>query len=291
MNDEIRIDEALLEASQKLSTISESPRLDAELLLAQALDVARSYLFAYPEDSLDAAATERFFSTIRRRAKGEPLAYIHGEKEFWSLTLMVSPDTLVPRPETETLVQEALALISRRESCAVLDLGTGSGAIALAIASERPLAQVTATDISEAALAIARENARQLEISNITFVAGNWIEPVRGQRFEVIASNPPYVATGDEALRALSYEPLSALVSGRDGLLAIRQLAEECATIVQPGGTLLLEHGANQADAVAAILSAAGWEDVRCTQDLAGLPRVTTASATAKFEDSGNHSS
>ncbi len=291
MTEEFRIAGVLALASHRLGKISESPRLDAELLLTQALDVPRSYLFAHPEDTLDVAAAERFFSAIERRANGEPLAYIYGEKEFWSLVLMVSPDTLVPRPETETLVQEALALIPRNEPYTVLDLGTGSGAIALALASERPQALVTATDNSEPALAIAQENARQLELSNITFAAGNWIEPVRGQRFDMIASNPPYVRADDPALQALTYEPLSALVSGDDGLTAIRLLAGECGAIVQPGGALLLEHGADQEDAVAAILRAAGWQDIRCTRDLAGLPRVTAATAPAKFEECGNDGS
>lgn len=283
--EESRIDDALALARQRLGEISESPRLDAELLLAQALDVPRSYLFAHPEDTLDVRSAERFFTAIGRREQGEPLAYIHGEKEFWSLALMVSPDTLVPRPETETLVQAALALIPRNQPCAILDLGTGSGAIALALASERPQALLTATDLSEPALAIARENARQLGLSNIAFAAGDWVEPVAGQRFDLIVSNPPYVRAADPALHALRYEPLSALASGDDGLRAIRRLAGECLAITRPGTALLLEHGADQEDAVAAILRAAGWQNIRCMRDLAGWPRVTAATAAVKFEE------
>lgn len=288
MGSELRIDGALAQACQRLAKVSESPRLDAELLLTQALDVARSYLFAHPEDTLDTAAAERFFTAVGRREHGEPLAYIHGEKEFWSLPLMVSPDTLVPRPETETLVQEALALIPRNRPCRILDLGTGCGAVALAIASERPQALVTATDNSASALVIAQENARQLELPNIAFAAGDWIEPVSGQRFDLIAANPPYLRATDPALHALRYEPLVALVSGDDGLTAIRRLAAECVAILHPGGALLLEHGADQEDSVALILHAAGWQNIRCVQDLAGLPRVTAAVAPAEFEECTN---
>jgi len=277
LSEQIRIDEALAQATARLGNFSESPMLDAELLLTQALDVPRSYLFTYPEDTLDAAASDRFFSAVRRREEGEPLAYIHGKKEFWSLSLMVSPDTLVPRPETETLVQEALSVIPRDEHCDVLDLGTGSGAIALAIASERAMAKIVATDISEAAVAIAVENARQLDLIDITFLSGDWIEPVREQKFDVIVSNPPYVQSSDPALKKLQHEPLFALAAGEDGLAAIRVLAVQCCEVIRPGGALFLEHGADQQDAVAAILRQAGWTGIRCINDLAGHPRVTAA--------------
>ena len=280
LSNEIRIDDALARATGKLREFSESPRLDAELLLTQALDVQRSYLFAHPEDTLDSAASDRFFSAIARREQGQPLAYIQGKKEFWSLMLTVSPDTLVPRPETETLVQEALALIPRDEPCDIVDLGTGSGAIALAIASERPMAQIVATDLSEPALAVARENAQQLELINIGFVQGDWIEPVMDRVFDVMVSNPPYVQSNDPALQELKHEPISALSAGEDGLAAIRVLAEQCRAVIKPGGTLLLEHGADQQDAVTAILADAGWSDIRCVTDLAGKPRVTVANWT-----------
>jgi release factor glutamine methyltransferase len=247
-------------------------------------------LFTHPEDTLDSAASQRFFSTVARRRQGEPLAYINGEKEFWSLTLMVSPDTLVPRPETETLVAEALALIPRDTSCDILDLGTGSGAIALAIASERPEAQVVATDLSDAALAIARENARQLDTINISFLPGDWVEPVVGQTFDVIVSNPPYVESGDPALQNLQHEPLGALAAGVDGLEAIRALALQCREIMKPGGTLLLEHGADQQNAVAALLADAGWLDLRCINDLAGKARVTAATFPAAIDESRGNS-
>jgi release factor glutamine methyltransferase len=290
LGEQIKIGDALVKATEQLREFSESPRLDAELLLTQALDIQRSYLFAHPEDQLDSAAADRFFSAIARRAQGQPLAYIHGKKEFWSLMLTVSPDTLVPRPETETLVQEALALIPHHEARDILDLGTGSGAIALAIASERSMAQLVATDISEPALAVARDNARQLELINIRFAQGDWIEPVIELAFDIIVSNPPYVRSNDAALRQLKHEPISALSAGKDGLEAIRVLARQCMAVTKPGGALLLEHGADQQDAVTAILASTGWTDIRCSKDLAGKPRVAIATRPRPAAIAGSHS-
>ena len=192
LNDYLRICEALDEAVQRLDPVSSSARLDAELLLARALDVQRSYLFAHPEDSMDTDAAQRFETAIAQRIDGMPMAYITGEKEFWSMPLIVSPATLVPRPETETLVEQALLLIPRKAEWAIADLGTGSGAIALAIARERPLCHVWGTDISEDALAVAAENARQLSLPNVDFLAGNWTEPVADRQFDIVISNPPY---------------------------------------------------------------------------------------------------
>ena len=277
MNEFVKIEAALADAVERLTPVSESPRLDAELLLARALDVPRSYLFAHPEDELDSAAVKRFSTTIERRTKGAPLAYITGEKEFWSMTLMVTRDTLVPRPETETLVDQVLVRIPKREAMKVLDLGTGSGAIALAIAKERPICDVTATDFSAAALAVAQENARQHDLANIEFLLGDWLEPVAGQMFDVIATNPPYVPSEDPDLERLQHEPLTALASGADGLDAIRRIAVDAISVIKPGGSLLIEHGDEQHEAVAEILAQAGWTQIGVTNDLAGIPRVTTA--------------
>lgn len=274
---DLTIRAATAAAVRRLRGMSESPRLDAELLLARAIDMPRSYLLAHPEDSLDRAAQERFSEAIEQRGSGVPLAYIVGEKEFWSLTLMVTPATLVPRPETELLVEHALNLIPRRSTWRILDLGTGSGAIALAIARERPLSQVVATDVSVAALAIAAENARQLDIDNVSFIAGSWTAPVADRKFDLVVSNPPYVAADDPAIARLGHEPRDALVSGPEGLDAIRRLAAECPVILAGGGTLLLEHGADQERAVARILEENGWTNCRCFADIAGLPRVTRA--------------
>ncbi len=277
LNEYLRIDEALERAVERLSGASDSPRLDAELLLARALDVPRSYLFAHPEDQLDAGARERFEKAVAQRLDGMPMAYITGEKEFWSMPLAVSPATLVPRPETELLVDQALLRIPRKAEWAVADLGTGSGAIALAIARERPLCRVTATDISEDALAVARVNAGQLALPNVEFLVGDWTEPLASRAFELAVSNPPYVASADPHLAALKYEPAAALESGDDGLDAIRQLANSLGKILKPGGCLLLEHGFDQADSVARILADAGWSGIVTVNDLEGRPRVTAA--------------
>jgi release factor glutamine methyltransferase len=273
----MRLDAAIADATQRLSHSSESPRLDAEILLCRTIDMPRSYLFAHPEDELDDLTAERFASVLERRLGGEPMAYIMGTREFWSHELLVSPATLVPRPETELLVELALREIPRKAEWQILDLGTGSGAIAVAIAGERRMCQVTAVDISADALAVARENVRILTLGNVELELGSWTEPVRDRRFNVIVSNPPYVRSNDEALRKLQHEPQSALAAGADGLDAIRVLAAECGAILADEGVLLIEHGAEQPVAVAELLEEHGWADICCHNDLAGLPRVTVA--------------
>jgi release factor glutamine methyltransferase len=277
MNDPLNIRDVLEDATRRLEALSDAARLDAELLLARAIDMPRSYLFAHPEEPLDELTIGRFGEALDRRLAGEPMAYITGTREFWSLELMVTPATLVPRPETELLVDLALREIPRRTEWTILDLGTGSGAIAIAIASERPLATVVATDISPAAVEVARQNARQLDVPNIEFLEGDWTEPVHGRTFNVVVSNPPYVRSGDDALDALRCEPRPALCAGDDGLDAIRTLARDCGTLLEPGGVLMLEHGAEQRDSVAALLLEHGWSGVECRTDYAGLPRVTVA--------------
>ena len=273
----MRLDAAIADATARLSSSSDSPRLDAEILLCRTIDMPRSYLFAHPEDVLDEMTLERFENVIARRVEGEPMAYIMGVKEFWSHELAVSPATLVPRPETELLVDLALREIPRKAEWDVLDLGTGSGAIAVAIASERPMCRITAVDISEEALAVARENVRNLSLGNIELAHGNWTAPVRGQTFNVIVSNPPYVRSDDAALLELQHEPQSALAAGIDGLDAIRVLAADCGEMLADDGVLLVEHGAEQKDDVAALLEKHGWTDICCHNDLAGHPRVTVA--------------
>ena len=277
-----RIDAVLAGAVARLAEVSESARLDAEILLARTIDMPRSYLFAHPEDELDEHSFERFAALLKRRADGEPMAYIMGTREFWSHELIVNAATLVPRPETELLVDLALREIPRKADWRILDLGTGSGAIAIALASERLLCEITATDLSPAALAVAAENARHLCLGNLTFLKGRWTDPVQGQRFRVIVSNPPYVRADDPALRELRHEPRSALVAGPDGLDDIRALAAECADILEPDGVLLLEHGADQQGEVIAILEASGWSDIVGHSDYAGLPRVTVARRSGK---------
>jgi release factor glutamine methyltransferase len=250
--------------------------LDAQLLLARALGRPRSHLLAFGEQACPEPARAEFAGWVLRRARGEPLAYIAGEREFWSHTLRVTPDVLVPRPETELLVERALAL-GPMGAAEVLDLGTGSGAIAVALASERPTWQVTATDASSTALAVADANARALGLGNCRFTVGHWFAPLAGRRFALIVSNPPYIAPGDAALLdpALRHEPAVALVSPPDGLTALREIISGAPDHLTPGGVLALEHGHDQHEAVAALLRAAGFNDIALHRDLAGLPRVT----------------
>ncbi len=277
MNEFLEISTALADGAEQVRGISDSPRLDSELLLARALDVPRSYLFAHPDEILDPAVIERFCLSLERRSDGLPIAYIRGEKEFWSMTLIVTPDTLVPRPETELLVDQTLQRISKDGKLAILDLGTGCGAIALAIAKERPHCDIIATDVSDAALAVARENANRLALVNIEFLCGDWTAPVAGRTFDIIASNPPYVPVADPDLEHLMHEPQIALLSGEDGLDAIRRISVEAKSVLRIGGTLLIEHGDKQAGAIARILSADGWSEINHVIDLAGKPRVTIA--------------
>ena len=273
----MRLDAAIADATERLSHVSESPRLDAEILLCRTIDMPRSYLFAHPEDELDTLTRDRFEAILRRREHGAPMAYIMGVKEFWSQEFAVSPATLVPRPETEILVNLALCEIPREAAWRVLDLGTGSGVIAVTIACERPLSMVTAVDVSEEALLVAQENVRALAPGNVECLPGDWTEPVRDRTFDLIVSNPPYVRAQDDALTALRHEPQSALVAGDDGLDAIRVLARDCRDIIVERGLLLIEHGYDQREDVAALLAAHGWVEVQCHDDLAGRPRVTAA--------------
>jgi len=257
---------------------SDSPQLDAELLLAHALGKDRSHLRAYPEAVLGAAQAHRYAELVEARRRGEPIAYLTGEREFWSLLLKVTPATLVPRPETELLVEQSLAAVPVAADWEVLDLGTGSGAIALAIAKERPRCRVCAVDVSTRALAVARENAHRLHISNVRFMQGDWFSPVAGRRFRVIVSNPPYISDSDPHLGEgdLRFEPRQALASGADGLRDIRRIVTDAAAHLQPDGLLLLEHGYGQGEAVRSLLQAAGFTDIRSLRDLAGHERVSS---------------
>lgn len=250
---------------------------DAELLLAHALGRSRSWLYAHRDDPIDAVDAERFLALLARRAAGEPAAYLTGRRGFWSFDLRVTPDTLIPRPETELLVELALARIPPEAPAPRLaDLGTGSGAIALALAHERRRAGVIAVDVSASALDVARANAAELGLVNVAFRQGDWLAPLAGERFDLIASNPPYIAEGDPHLDDLRHEPAPALSSGRDGLDAIRTIAREAPMHLLRDGWLLLEHGWDQGEAVRGILVAAGFADVMTDRDLEDRDRVTS---------------
>lgn len=251
--------------------------IDAECLLAHAIGRDRSWLYAHADDDVAAESVLAFTALCARRNQGEPVAYLIGRQGFWTLDLAVSPATLVPRPETELLVELALARIAMDAPAWLADLGTGSGAIALALASERPRARVVATDASAEALAVARGNAGAHRIGNIEFRQGDWLAPLDGQRFDVIASNPPYLALGDPHLERgdLRFEPSLALASGGDGLDAIRTIIAGAPAHLRPGGWLLLEHGWEQGTPVRALLRAAGFSQVASMRDLEARERVS----------------
>lgn len=243
---------------------------EARLLLAAATGFSEASVIAFQEKSLPLEAQERFADFISRRKKGEPVAYILGRKEFYGLELAVNPAVLIPRPETELLVDLALA----RKPASVLDVGTGSGAIALAVKRHLPAARVVATDSSAAALEVARRNAVRYNLE-VELRHGRWFEPVAAERFEAIISNPPYVLVDDPHLADLPYEPRLALLAGPDGLDAFRAIVKDAPAHLLPGGWLLMEHGAGQHAAVRALLEAAGLETTESWPDLAGIPRVS----------------
>lgn len=266
-------------AARTLAATSESPRLDAELLLAAAANVSRSAIVAFPERAVEPAAREAFERLVEQRGAHVPVAYLLGQREFFSLMLEVGPDVLVPRPETELIVETALELIAENKPAAVLDLGTGSGAIALAIKHERPRANVTAVDSSTEALTIAKRNAAALEIE-VELRESDWVGALEDREFDVIVANPPYVRSDDPALAtALRHEPAAALDGGRDGLDAIRSIVASAVRYLTPGGYLLVEHGDEQGDASRKLAEQAGYRDVRTLADLAGRNRVLVARA------------
>lgn len=253
-------------------------RIDAQMLLLLAQQRSphdRAWLLAHDGDAMDAEAAARLAALVQRRQRGEPMAYLRGDQEFFGLTLQVDTRVLVPRPDTETLVAWALdVLAGLPHGARVLDLGTGSGAIALAIQSQRPATAVSATDASPDALAVARANADRLGLS-VDFHLGNWIAAVPEQRFDVVVSNPPYIAEADPHLMALGHEPGSALTAGPDGLDDIRTLVSTAPAALNPDGWLLLEHGHDQAGAVRTLLLSAGFTQVGSRTDLAGIERCS----------------
>ncbi|WP_460453822.1 peptide chain release factor N(5)-glutamine methyltransferase [Arenimonas aestuarii] len=265
---------AIREAASRLP--GDEARLEAELLLAHALERPRSWFYAHSGDVLDGSQARAFDALLRRREGGEPVAQITGHRGFWSLELAVTPDTLIPRPETELLVELALERLPPAEMGQVLDLGTGTGAIALAIASERPLVDVSAVDVSEAALGVARANAVDAGLP-LRLLQGDWFEPVAGDVYRMIVSNPPYIAENDPHLGQgdLRFEPRSALASGADGLDAIRLIVSGAPTHLLPGGWLLVEHGHDQGAAVRSLFQSQGFAQVATARDLERRERVT----------------
>ena len=266
---------SLRTAERTLEGRSDSPRLDAELLLGKVLELSRSALIVRAADPIADESQLAYEHLICARAEGAPIAYLTGAREFWSMELTVTPDVLVPRPETEVLVELALELLPEEAARSVLDLGTGSGAIALAIARERPRVRMTGIDVSERALAVAAANAGKLGLQQIQWRVGSWLDAVPGERFDMIVANPPYIAADDPALARLDAEPALALTSGPTGLEALSCIVDCAAEHLNPHGWLLLEHGSGQAQAVAGMLERSGFSGIRSHADYSGKPRVT----------------
>ncbi len=279
------IQEALQEARKRLSTVSNSAALDAELLLAHCLQKNRSYLYTWPEKSLNEQQYVSFNQLLEQRQQGTPVAYLLGYREFWGLNFKVSSATLIPRPETELLVELALEKIPLHTACHVIDLGTGSGAIAISIAYERPHAQVIGIDVSTDALTIAANNAQQYQINNLKLLQSNWFAALESDaRFDLIIANPPYIANTDPHLEQgdVRHEPRRALVSGADGLDDIRWLIDKARDFLKPNAYLLLEHGFDQGQSVTALFRQAGYTDIQCVQDLENRDRVSLGKRPSK---------
>jgi len=267
----------LTSAVESLSGLSDSARLDCEWLLCFVLDKPRSYLHSWPEKMLSQDETVQFEKRLNRRVNGEPIAHILGERGFWSLNLKVTADTLIPRPETERLVELALGLIPNQSQWNILDLGTGTGAIALSLAMERPACFISATDQSLAALDVAKQNAMINKISNIEFIHSNWFAKLKNKKFDVIVSNPPYIEENDPHLQQgdVRFEPLSALTAGEDGLDDIRTIIKSSQAHLTQNGVLLIEHGYNQAESVCDLLNLAGFNKVKNFKDDNDIPRIS----------------
>ena len=268
------VSEALDWATEQLRE-SDDARLDSQVLLAYALNVSRTWLFTWPDKALDGATLTAFSALIDERKSGTPIAYITGYRDFWSLRLKVTPDTLIPRADTELLVETALTLKNVEKPCDVIDLGTGTGAIALSLANECPSWRITATDINPETLAVAKENAQNLELT-VSFKESAWFDAIN-DRFDLVISNPPYIESDDPHLQQgdLRFEPAGALASGQDGLDDIRLLVKQALKHLKKDGYLLLEHGYQQADAVRNLMTKAGYTDIETHQDIEDRDRVT----------------
>lgn len=278
----LTIIDAINTAQQRFESVSDSARLDAECLLSFALQKPSVHLRTWPDNKLEQAVIEHFLTLVQRREQGEPIAYILESKQFWSLDLKVSKDTLIPRPETETLIEQVAVIAKQQNVSSILELGTGSGAIAIAISSELHKMQqqpaIIATDISSAALQIAVQNAATHEQS-IEFIQSDWFNALPQQQFDLIVSNPPYIEQDDVHLSQgdVRFEPMTALTSGKDGLTAIRTIIQQAKSWLHPNGWLLLEHGYNQAQAVSQLFADNGYAKIQTLQDLSKNDRITFA--------------
>ena len=268
---------AALQAATELLTESASAALDAEVLLCLVLQKQRSYLRTWPEQDLPANLALQFWALIEQRQQGTPVAYLTGYREFWSRDFLVTPDVLIPRADTELLIELCLTLIPTDKPCKIIDLGTGSGIIAITLAAERPLAELTGTDLSLAALAIAKANAAHHQITNVQFYQSDWFASVPDGSYQLIVSNPPYIAEHDEHLQLgdLRFEPRSALSAAESGLADIRMITKQAYPRLESGGYLLIEHGYDQQQQVQRIFNDCHYQQIQTITDLAGLPRVS----------------
>lgn len=273
------INQILQDSHQRLNACSDSPHLDAQLLLAHTLQVDKTFLFAWPEKIITPEQYRRFQQLLARRLHGEPVAYILGKASFWSMDLKVSKDTLIPRPETESLVELTLASVPNTAQTKLLDLGTGCGAIALALAKERPLWDILASDIAIPALAIAQSNRQHLKLSNITLLQSDWYSQIPPQSFHAIVSNPPYIATNSAYLQQgdLCFEPQQALQSADRGLADLKAIIATASQYLHPGGYLCVEHGYDQQSQVCQLMRQAGFVEISPYRDIYGQPRVVIA--------------
>ena len=267
----------LRDATETIAVSSDSASLDAEILLGHVLGKPRTYLRAWPERKPSADQVVFFQCLIRKRLRGMPVAYLTGQREFWSREFHVSPDVLIPRPETELLIEISLALIAKDASAKIIDLGTGSGIIAVTLAKELPKSEITATDLSTAVLKQAKRNAAQHNADHIRFILSDWLAEVPQEKFDLVISNPPYIAENDRHLAQgdLRFEPKSALTASRDGLADIETIADSALGYLKSGGHLLIEHGFDQEEPVQSIFRNRGYDCVRTYKDLSGRPRAT----------------
>lgn len=267
----------LAQTANTLTSHSDSPLLDAEVLLGFVLEKPRTYLRAWCDNTLTEQQQAAFETLIKQRQRGTPIAYLTGTREFWSRDFMVTPDVLIPRPDTELLIELSLELIPKNQAVNLIDLGTGSGVIAVTLAAERPNAQVTAVDACLAALTVAKHNARHHQLTNVEFYQSNWFTNVPKSLFDLVISNPPYIDPEDEHLQQgdVRFEPKIALIADNQGLSDIQIIADKARSYLKPGGHLLIEHGYNQAPQVQAIFNALAYDKVKSYQDLSGQPRVT----------------
>ncbi len=277
MTTEDSIETTLRQAYLQLKDSSDSAWLDAEVLLSHCLKKTRSHLKAWPEKPLSEDLRAHFFELIEQRRQQAPVAYLTGHREFWSRDFIVTPDVLIPRPDTELLIEQCLSILPD-QPCKILDLGTGSGIIAITLALECPSATIIATDASEKALKVARLNAARHHLKTIQFIRSDWFDQVAEQRFDIIVSNPPYIAASDEHLRQgdVQHEPESALIADNQGLADIQQIVKQAGDYLQTNGRLLIEHGFQQQSPVQQIFIEAGFLNVETHNDLAGNPRLTS---------------